>query len=80
MTAPGWRAWLRPLASLRLTVVLLSLALVLIFVGTIAQTRLGVWQVVDQYFRSPLVWIDLSFFRPGLPEAGAGSLPFPAGR
>jgi ABC-type transport system involved in cytochrome c biogenesis permease subunit len=79
VTAPAWHAWLRPLASLRLTVVLLSLALVLIFVGTIAQTRLGVWQAVDLYFRSPLVWIDLSLFRPGLPEAGAGSLPFPGG-
>ncbi len=56
---------LKVLASLRLTVVLLALAMVLIFVGTIAQTRLGVWQAVDSYFRSWIAMVDLSLFSLG---------------
>jgi len=65
---------LRPLASLRLTVTLLAFAMVLIFVGTIAQTRLGVWQAVDQYFRSPIAWVDPSLFIPG--EGPPTEIPF----
>jgi hypothetical protein len=41
--------------SLRLTVVLLALALGLVFIGTIAQVRLGLWVVQEQYFGSWLV-------------------------
>lgn len=41
---------IKALASLRLTVALLSLSMVLIFIGTLAQTRLGIWQAVDAYF------------------------------
>ena len=46
------------LASLRLTVLLLTLAMILIFVGTLAQTQLGVWQAVDTYFRSWVAFIE----------------------
>ena len=36
-SAPLWKTILSPLASLRLTVVLLALAIVLVFCGTLAQ-------------------------------------------
>jgi len=44
------------LASLRLTVVCLLLALVLVFAGTIAQVHVGLYQAQAQYFKSFLVW------------------------
>lgn len=69
------RRLLEPLASLRLTVVLLALSMVLIFVGTLAQTRVGVWEAVDSYFRGFVAWVDLSLF---VPEAG-GAVPMPGG-
>lgn len=72
------REALARLASLRLTVTLLAAAMVLIFAGTLAQTRLGVWQVVDGYFRSAVAWIGLG------DVLGVGALervvvPFPGG-
>ncbi|QDV75349.1 cytochrome c biogenesis protein [Botrimarina mediterranea] len=46
---------LGPLASLRLTVVLFSLAIFLVFAGTLAQVDHDVWYVVEEnYFR---VWV-----------------------
>jgi ABC-type transport system involved in cytochrome c biogenesis permease subunit len=66
------------LASLRLTVVLMALAMVLIFVGTLAQTQLGVWQAVDAYFRAPIAWVDLWLLVPGK-GAGGPAVPFPGG-
>lgn len=73
------RTALKAMASLRLTVVLLAAAMVLIFVGTLAQTRLGVWQVVDGYFRSAVAWVDPGLVIPGV-EAGAAPLvPLPGG-
>lgn len=44
------------LTSLKLTVVTLALALGLVFIGTIAQVRLGLWVVQEQYFSSYFVW------------------------
>ena len=43
--------WLAPLASLKLTVVLLTLSIFVVLVGTLAQTRADIWQVIDEYFR-----------------------------
>lgn len=65
------------LASLRLTVLLLALAMILIFVGTLAQTQLGVWQAVDTYFRSWVALIDLGHVTGGK-SRGIG-IPFPGG-
>jgi ABC-type transport system involved in cytochrome c biogenesis permease subunit len=65
------------LASLRLTVLLLALAMILIFVGTLAQTQLGVWQAVDTYFRSWVALIDLGHVTGGI-SRGIG-IPFPGG-
>ncbi len=46
-------------ASLRLTVVLLALSIVLVFVATLAQTQLGVWGVHQQYFHTFIVWKNI---------------------
>jgi hypothetical protein len=43
-------------SSLRLTIVCLSLALVLVFAGTLAQVRLGLYVVQSEFFRSFFVF------------------------
>lgn len=50
------------LASLRLTIVLLALSIFLIFVGTLAQVEQGIWVVVEEYFRSLIVWVKFDLF------------------
>jgi hypothetical protein len=51
------KALLQFFASLRLTVVLLSLSMVLIFFGTLAQVETGIWKTQKDYFESALaVW------------------------
>ena len=44
------------ISSLRLTLVCLSAAFVLVFAGTLAQVRLGLFFVQEQYFQSWFVW------------------------
>ena len=53
------------LASLRLTVVLLAMAMALVFAGTLAQIHQGIWAVQKQYFHSIIIW--------------AGPVPLPGG-
>jgi ABC-type transport system involved in cytochrome c biogenesis permease subunit len=85
-------AVLKPLASLRLTVVLFALAMVLVFFGTVAMMAQGLWSVVDDYFRSFVVWIPFDLIRRfgtvffndvvHLPKDASpwpGAFPFPAG-
>jgi hypothetical protein len=55
------------LGSLRLTVTLLGLSILLVFAGTLAQVNNGIWTVVDQYFRC---WVAML----------GGWMPFPGGR
>ncbi|QQS09134.1 MAG: cytochrome c biogenesis protein ResB [Phycisphaerales bacterium] len=57
-------AALHALASLRLTVALLAMSMVLILAGTLAQMHDGVWTVVHEYFRSTHTWIRLRLFVP----------------
>ena len=52
---PVFEKALHPLSSLRLTVWLFAASIFILFVGTLAQTRMDIWEVVDTYFR----------FRPG---------------
>lgn len=79
MTRRRWPAPLAALASLRLTVLLFTLAMVLVFAGTLAQVELGVWEVVARYFRSVIAWIDLQLFIPrGVAEI-SWKVPFPGG-
>ncbi|WP_372845658.1 cytochrome c biogenesis protein ResB [Pontiella sp.] len=65
--------------SLKLTVVLLALSMVLVFAGTLAQVDQGIWTVMDQYFRCYVAMIDLPVFFPrdlGIPNS---AIPFPGG-
>jgi hypothetical protein len=66
------------LASLKLTVVLMAFAIVLVFVGTLAQVDEGIWTVVEKYFRSALVMVPLQLFFPRDWHVG-GAFPFPGG-
>lgn len=50
------RTLVNVITSLRLTVVCLALALGLVFIGTIAQVRLGLYIVQEQYFSSYFIW------------------------
>ena len=73
------RPALRSLASLRLTVVLFVLSMVLILAGTLAQTQQGIWLVVDEYFRSILVLIPFQLFVPEKIVRLPGVFPSPGG-
>jgi ABC-type transport system involved in cytochrome c biogenesis permease subunit len=74
-------------ASLRLTVLLFALSIVLIFSGTLAQLDAGIGTVVKEYFRSLYVWIPLQLFVRfgqvffGVPPLTRvnGAMPFPGG-
>ena len=50
-------AVLTPLASLKLTVGLFALSMLLVFFGTIAQKDNGIWTVIDDYFWSNFVFV-----------------------
>jgi hypothetical protein len=65
--------------SLKLTVTLLALSMVLVFAGTLAQVDKGIWTVVDQYFRCFIAWIDLPVFFPRTWDIPNLKLPFPGG-
>jgi hypothetical protein len=58
------------LVSLRLTVALLALAMVLIFSATLEQVDLGVWAVQQKYFRSFMVYAQ--FGRMAVPMLPGG--------
>jgi hypothetical protein len=80
---------LQALASLKLTVVLFTLSLILVFFGTLAQIDGGLWTSVRDYFRSFYIWIPFQlavqflriFFPWTLPEDVKlpGAFPFPGG-
>ena len=69
---------LRPLASLKLTVVLFALAIIIILAGTVAQVNEDVWTVVHHYFRSFFTTIDFQIFFPRTWHVW-GWIPFPGG-
>ena len=48
---PLWQTVLKPLASLKLTVVLMALSIFIVLAGTFAQTRLDIWDAIRGYFR-----------------------------
>jgi hypothetical protein len=77
-----WRG-LEAVASLKLTVFLFALAMFLVFYGTIAQVELGIWSVVNDYFRSVVVFIPvkvlLLFRLPADAAVGNVRIPFPGG-
>ncbi|MFT5425050.1 MAG: hypothetical protein ACI89L_002857 [Phycisphaerales bacterium] len=67
-----------PFASIKLTVVLLGLSIILVMAGTLAQTEMGIWDVLHKYFRSLYVFIPLRIFFPGDINPRL-ALPFPGG-
>jgi hypothetical protein len=76
-TGPIWSI-VHAVASLRLTVVLFVLSLILVFCGTLAQVDNGIWTVVNTYFRWFYVFIPLQIFFPRTIRV-PGSFPFPGG-
>jgi ABC-type transport system involved in cytochrome c biogenesis permease subunit len=74
---------LSPLASLRLTVALFALSIVLIFAGTLAQVDKDIWEVMGLYFRAWFAWIPLQIFFPPSFFGKVGEIPggfyFPGG-
>lgn len=65
--------------SLKLTVWLLALSMVLVFAGTLAQVDKGIWNVMDQYFRCYIAMIDLHIFFPVNLNIPHIQVPFPGG-
>ena len=60
--------WLfAPLASLRLTLILLSLSLILVFLGTMAQEPLGLYLAQDRFFQS--AFVDLASLTAALKKS-----------
>ncbi len=62
----------KPLASLKLTIVCLACAMVLVFVGTLDQVHIGIFEAQNRYFKS--------FFLYFSPPGSAARIPwFPGG-
>ncbi len=56
------------LSSLKLTIVCLALAMIVVFVGTMAQVELGIHAAQARFFQSAFVWLPLGGFSvPVLP-------------
>ncbi|MCA9120740.1 MAG: cytochrome c biogenesis protein CcsA [Planctomycetaceae bacterium] len=76
-------AILAPIASLKLTVALFIMSIFLVFVGTLAQVDQDMWEIINNYFHSVLVWIPLQVFLPKTwfpnHQSVPGVLPFPGG-
>ncbi len=69
MTTPtaSLRSLFRALGSLRLTVVLLVFSCMLVFLATMAQTELGIWEVMSRYIRTWFVWHELPWLERLVP-------------
>jgi ABC-type transport system involved in cytochrome c biogenesis permease subunit len=64
----------KPLASLRLTVLLLALAMALVLAGTFAQIDFPINVVQARYFHSFFAWVPLQTFLPR-PAPGGHAIP-----
>jgi ABC-type transport system involved in cytochrome c biogenesis permease subunit len=54
----------KPLGSLKLTVTLFAMSIFIVLVGTLAQVDKDMWEVINDYFRSYIAWIDFQVFFP----------------
>ncbi len=61
---PGLVRIIGGLASLKVTVTMFAMAIVVVLAGTLAQVDKGIWIVVREYFRTPITWIDFQLFFP----------------
>ena len=66
------KSLLKPIASLRVTIVLLLLTMVLVFAGTTAQREMGVQDVQHQIFHSWYAKIYFHYFFQPAPSAPSG--------
>src|SRR5688500_3393565 len=57
-------AILRVLTSLKITVALFALVIIIVLVGTLVQVDMDMWEVINLYFRSWIARIDLQVFFP----------------
>ncbi len=55
---------LKPLSSLKLTVLLFACSMILVMAGTLAQVDLDIWDVVREYFRCWFAWMPSSVWYP----------------
>jgi cytochrome c-type biogenesis protein CcsB len=69
---------LTPFASLKLTVVLLALSMLLVYAGTWAQIDQGIKDVEDHYFHSLFAWVNFKIFFPREWNV-YGGFPMPGG-
>ena len=69
-----WWKILKALASLKITVVLLVFSIVLVFFGTLAQINDGMWEMMEYYFKSYLVWCKLDLISQGF-QYDEGTVP-----
>jgi ABC-type transport system involved in cytochrome c biogenesis permease subunit len=72
-------------ASLKLTVTLFALAIVLVLIGTLAQTDQDMWEVIERYFATWIAWVNIQVFFPESFFPGQRSIPdwhflFPGGK
>ncbi|HEY6564068.1 MAG TPA: hypothetical protein VIY86_06200, partial [Pirellulaceae bacterium] len=78
------QAVVRPVASLKLTVTLFGLSFFLVLVGTLAQYEKNMVQVMSDYFRTFLAWVEFRVFLPGSFFPSAPDVPggfyFPGGK
>ncbi len=58
------RGPLSVLGSARVTSALLVASMILVLLGTLAQVHMDIWQVVHDYFRSWVAWVDLKVLFP----------------
>ena len=66
-------------ASLRLTVFLFAVSILLVLAGTLAQLHYDIWHVIDNYFRCWIALIEVKIFFPSSLGITAGKFPFPGG-
>ncbi|MFK7778528.1 MAG: cytochrome c biogenesis protein CcsA [Gimesia sp.] len=77
--------FLKPFASLKLTVALFAMAIFIILAGTMAQVNKDIWVVIDEYFRTGIARIDFKIFFPPsfFPNLNQANIPgfiyFPGG-
>ena len=52
------------MASLKLTVALFAVSMLLVMAGTLAQIDHDIWYVIHNYFRTAIAWVDVQIFFP----------------
>ena len=59
-----WVDYVKPVASLKISVYSFAVAIFLILAGTLAQAEKDIWEVLHQYFRCWFAWVEIRVFFP----------------